>query len=144
MKITRDVILDLWPVYESGEASPATRALVEEYLRDDVDLARMLREQEPRIAALQAELPPDLHVRTLERTKKMIRLRSWLFALGIWFAWASFFVAFWDFERGGRVVRGTFFMWRDRPDIAGVCLVASACCWVAYYRLRRRLRATRL
>ena len=35
MKITRSVIVDLWAVYVSGEASADTRALVEEFLRGD-------------------------------------------------------------------------------------------------------------
>ena len=31
-KITRDVITDLWPLYESGEASRDTRTIVDEFL----------------------------------------------------------------------------------------------------------------
>jgi len=44
MKVTRDVITDLWAVYESGEASADTRALVEEFLREDPEHARKLRQ----------------------------------------------------------------------------------------------------
>ena len=43
MNVTREVILDLLPVYLSGEASPATRTLVEEYLRQDAELAQRIR-----------------------------------------------------------------------------------------------------
>ena len=45
MNITREIILDLLPVYLSGEASPATRSLVEEYMKQDPELARRIRLQ---------------------------------------------------------------------------------------------------
>jgi hypothetical protein len=42
MEITRSVILDLLPLYQSGEASADTRAIVEEYLRRDPTLQRLI------------------------------------------------------------------------------------------------------
>ena len=42
MKITRDVVKDLLAVYSAGEASGDTRALVEEWLRSDPELARQV------------------------------------------------------------------------------------------------------
>ena len=45
MNVTREVILDLLPVYLAGEASPATRAFVEEYLKQDPELAQRIRLQ---------------------------------------------------------------------------------------------------
>ena len=39
MEVTRNVILDLLPLYLAGEASPDTRALVEHYLERDPELA---------------------------------------------------------------------------------------------------------
>ncbi|MBN1593595.1 MAG: hypothetical protein JW941_10175 [Candidatus Coatesbacteria bacterium] len=42
-KITRNVILDLLPLYQAGEASEDTRMLVEEYLETDADLAEIAR-----------------------------------------------------------------------------------------------------
>lgn len=46
MEVTREVIRDLWPSYMAGTVSPGTRALVETYLAQDAELARMLREPE--------------------------------------------------------------------------------------------------
>jgi len=43
MNVTREIILDLLPVYLSGEASPATRSLVEEYMKRDPELAQRIR-----------------------------------------------------------------------------------------------------
>ena len=40
MNVTRNVIDDLLPAYLSGEASPDTVALVDEFLRQDPELAR--------------------------------------------------------------------------------------------------------
>jgi hypothetical protein len=44
MRVTRNVITDLLPLYTSGEASEDTVALVSEYLETDPDLAGMARE----------------------------------------------------------------------------------------------------
>ena len=46
MEVTREVIKDLWPSYMAGTVSPATRALVEKYLAEDAELARVLSEPE--------------------------------------------------------------------------------------------------
>lgn len=43
MKITRDVILDLLPLYLADEASADTRALVAEFLEQDPELAEIAR-----------------------------------------------------------------------------------------------------
>jgi hypothetical protein len=43
MKVERDVIIDLLPVYFSGEASAATRELVEERFREDPELERIAK-----------------------------------------------------------------------------------------------------
>jgi hypothetical protein len=142
MKITRDVIVDLLPAYQSGEASADTKALIEEYLREDPQLARVVRQPELPVEKLAAEAPPDLMLRSLAKTKKLIRLRSWLLTLGILSTWASFFTLIWDLKLDGRPVRGTFFMWRDQPLWAAAAAAVAVCCWVAYYRIWRRLRTT--
>jgi hypothetical protein len=43
MQLNRDIVIDLLPVYFSGEASESTRALVEECFRHDPDLERIAR-----------------------------------------------------------------------------------------------------
>ena len=102
MNITRDVILDLWSTYEAGEASPDTKALVEGYLRQDLELARILRERPPGTKHLAVELPPDLQARTFAKDKEDDQHPNWLLSLDICLTWASLFVAVWDFERGVR------------------------------------------
>ena len=45
MTVTQNVVMDLLPVYLSGEASPDTRELIEEFLRQDPELARVVAVQ---------------------------------------------------------------------------------------------------
>jgi len=46
MEITRNVILDLLPLYSANEVSADTRALVEEYLETDPELANIAKQLE--------------------------------------------------------------------------------------------------
>lgn len=68
---TRDVVVDLWPLYASGEASADTRALVEAFLEQDRELGERLRQPEgaglrpPALA-----LPADHERATLLRTQR--------------------------------------------------------------------------
>lgn len=43
MTVTRDVILDLWPLYQGGELSADSRALVDRFLASDPEFAGVLR-----------------------------------------------------------------------------------------------------
>ena len=71
MRITREVIVDLLPVYASGEASSATRTLVEEYLSQDPELMeQVLRlKSEDHLDFPEVTVPPELAMRSLRRTK---------------------------------------------------------------------------
>ena len=42
MNVTREIVKDLLPLYVSGEASADTRTLVESFLREDPELARLV------------------------------------------------------------------------------------------------------
>ena len=56
MEITRHVILDLLPLYQAGEASEDTRAIVEEYLQAHPELAAAAKQ------AVSDGLPGDIPV----------------------------------------------------------------------------------
>ena len=56
MEITKNVILDLLPLYLADEVSADTRALIEEYLETDPELAEIAKQS----AAV--ELPGDIPV----------------------------------------------------------------------------------
>ncbi|NIM95817.1 MAG: hypothetical protein GTO18_19120 [Anaerolineales bacterium] len=63
MQVTRDVILDIMPLYFAGEVSADTRSLVEEYLKTDPELAELANEP----AAM--ELPEDIQIPLTEEDK---------------------------------------------------------------------------
>ena len=45
METDKNIILDLLPIYLANEASPETQALVEKYLAENEDIARIVRIQ---------------------------------------------------------------------------------------------------
>ena len=66
MNPTRDVVVDLWPLYVSGEASADTRALVETFLEQDRELGERLRQPEGAgLRPLALALPADHERATL-------------------------------------------------------------------------------
>lgn len=69
MKVTREVVSDLWPLYTAGEASADTRALVEEYLTNDEEFARTLKHG---VELPGVDLPPDDEARALARTRELV------------------------------------------------------------------------
>ncbi len=142
MNITREVILDLLPVYLAGEASPDTRTLVEEYVQHDAELAQSIRLQVAEAFATTPlpALPPELELRSLHRTRRLLGWQRWLFACAITFTALSLSSQF-SFA-GGRL-REFHFLLRDYPAQYGICLMLAVISWLAYFSLRRRLRINR-
>lgn len=137
MRIAREVIVDLLPVYASGEASAATRTLVEEYLSQDPELMEeLLRvKSEDHLDFPEINVPPELAMRSLRRTKKLLAWQRWLFGTGIFFT--LFSLSFETNISGGRI-REFHFLLRDSPLFASF-LVIGICCWIAYFVVRRQL-----
>ena len=69
MEITRNVILDLLPLYSANEVSADTRVLVEEYLKTDPELANIAKQLET------MEKPRDIPV-PLSRDDEMIAYKK--------------------------------------------------------------------
>ena len=138
MNVTREVIVDLLPVYLSGEASPATRSLVEEYMKEDPELAQRVRSQwEENFAKLAP--PPELEMRSLRRTHHLLALQKWLFGIGIGFFATS--LSF-RFSSVGGHIQGPHFLFFDDPLAFVGCIAPGLACWIGYFIIRRRLRAT--
>ena len=138
MNVTREVIVDLLPVYVSGEASPATRSLVEEYMKQDPELAQRVRSQwEENFAKLAP--PPELEMRSLRRTHHLLALQKWLFGIGIGFFATS--LSF-RFSSVGGHIQGPHFLFFDDPLAFVGCIAPGLACWIGYFIIRRRLRAT--
>jgi hypothetical protein len=139
MNVTREVILDLLPIYLAGEASPATRALIEEYLEQDKELAQRIRVQwaDNLEKITPAALPPDLELRSLRRTRAIIGWQKWLFGFGISFT-AIALTSQISFEDGR--IKSFHFLIRDFPAQFGSFALLAIACWCGYYAIRRRLR----
>lgn len=137
MKITKETILDLLPLYLAGEASPATRALVEEYLAQDPELAQRVRRPpvDDFSHAAPLSVPPELELRTLRRTRRRIALLRWVFAWGLVFSLCAlaFQISFSPFR-----LRLLIF---DYPAAVGSCLAIGVVFWILYFLLRAKLRA---
>jgi hypothetical protein len=139
MNVTREVILDLIPVYLAGDASPATRALIDEYLRQDPQLAQRVRTLSvDGLAAIeQPPLSSDIELRSLRRARALIGWQKWLFGLGITFTALSLSNET-SFEAGR--LKEFHFLIRDYPAQFGAFAALALICWVSYYVIRRRLR----
>jgi hypothetical protein len=143
MNITREVILDLLPVYLAGEASPGTCALIEEYLQQDPELARQVRTRAAENLAVitHSSLSPDIELRSLRRTRLLIGWQKWLFGLGIAFTALALSLQF-TYENGR--FTDFHFLIRDYPGQLGSFALLALICWSGYYVLRRRLQTGKL
>ena len=139
MSVPKEVILDLLPVYLAGEASPATRAWLEEYLAKDPELAEQVRRQWSAGSAEAAApvLPPDLELRAFGRTRRILALQRWLFGLGMAFSAVSL-----SLEISFSPFRFRLLL-MDYPAQLVPFLALGAACWTAYFILRSRLRTLR-
>lgn len=81
--IPRNVILDLLPAYIAGEASEESRALVEEFARNDPQIARLIRTGrfEPAATTPKVAPPDDLEMKAMKRIRRSIRRQIWYIAL---------------------------------------------------------------
>jgi hypothetical protein len=99
MDITRNVILDLLPLYLADEVSADTRALVDKYLESDPQLANLAKQ------SAEMELSRDIPVPLTEEDKmKAYRKTRWimvltvvilaaLMAFALWVTMYAFFVS---------------------------------------------------
>ena len=137
MTLPRDVILDLLPLYLADEVSPATRALIEEYLKQDPELALRVREQRGGLVRPETTgPPPEVELRSLRRTRRMLTWQRWLFGLGMSATLLSLSTEV-RFHKG-RLVEAHLLM-RDLPIPIGLLLAFGLACLIGYFVIRRRL-----
>jgi hypothetical protein len=138
VKVTKDVILDLLPLYLEGEASADTCALVREFFEQNPEVEHLLRaSDDSTIPALDSlQLPAEAEMRTLRRTRRMVTWRSVLLALAVFF---SALTGSFSFDGDG--VR---WLLAEQPVYAGVCAASGLALWAAYLYLRHRLRSSGL
>lgn len=141
MKITRDVINDLLPVYLAGDASADTRSLIDEYLQSDPALAADVRAHADKSSALLETLGAasselaDHEVATFDKIRRYNSYRNQFFAFGLALALMPFAFGF----SHGEI---SWIMIRDSPKQAALFLIASGYCWISRYIIGRRANTT--
>jgi len=137
MKITRDVITDLLPVYQSGEASQGTRDLVDAFLKEDPEFARIVNAQAEILPAKnQLNLPKENEMKTLEKTKKLLWQRSMYLGSALFFSLFAFAFSF-----GPQGIR---WIWEGMPIVAGVCLALGIFFWARFAHATGKLKGSDL
>jgi hypothetical protein len=88
MEITRNVILDLLPLYLAGEASPDTQALVKKYLEADPELAEMAEQSTvmDKPADIPVLLKKENQMKAYEQAQRLILQRTVIIGTIIAFA----------------------------------------------------------
>jgi hypothetical protein len=134
MTISRAIIDDLYPLYAAGEASADSRALIEEYLAENPGAAASLREP---VNLPPVEPPPDLEVRALRRTSKLLEEKSLLGAAALTLSYIPATAEF--LERNKPQL-----LYQDHPWAAMLIYLAAIGLWVRFFFLCRRVQAAGL
>ena len=136
MKITRDVITDLLPVYLSGEASQDTKALVDAFLKDDPEFSKLVRENGAILPESQINLSKENEMDTLLKTQKLLRQRSTYMAFTILFTLLplSFYID----------AQGMHWMWTDTPVNVAIFTGFAIIFGFQYWRISRKLKGSDL
>ena len=126
MSVHENVILDLLPTVRSGHASAESRALVEDYLKANPQLATY--------AALMPTPDAQLEMRALERTRREVGRNGWTKGLAIFCTMLPFsFIV--DDQMGFR------FFFAKAPAMMAFMLVAAAVFWTLTLHYNRRWSA---
>ena len=138
MTVTRDVILDLLPLYFAGQVTADTKALVDEFLETDPDFARMsqrcsgvLKDRQPTSEEAAAER------RTFERVRRVVRRRNQVIGLAAAFSMMPLTFGF----HGDRI---DWILLRDQPAVAAAFLAAGVACWIVAYVIGRQATRERV
>jgi|GEM_PF-6483544 len=120
------VLDDLLALYATGEASPATRKLVEEELRERPELARKLTTPE-RLAVPKPAADSDQCLRTLQSTRRLSLVRLFLLGFGLTTLLVPLHPYFWGPDK------------RQRTFVV-VAECASAMAWSGFAVVSRKIR----
>jgi ferric-dicitrate binding protein FerR (iron transport regulator) len=133
MNITRDVIIDLYPLYAEQECSADTKALVEDYLQKNPqhadELRRLMRAPLPKFAPA-----PNLEeIRALREARRRVRWRATVMGLAIFFSLAPF-----SFTANAE---GSHWLFMQSPGAACAYGSVGVVLWISYAILRIRSKS---
>ncbi|GJM42885.1 MAG: hypothetical protein DHS20C20_31670 [Ardenticatenaceae bacterium] len=129
MKITRDVIVDLLPIYLANEASDDTRFLIEQYLSDDPALAKLV--EQSNYQQWEDDIPAALNreheMKSFEKAKQLLFQQKLFLALAV--GTTLLFIAFrFDSE-------GAEWLWANSPQVGGAIFLAAGLFWTAFWNV---------
>lgn len=82
--VTRDIVSDLWPLYDSGEASVDSKKLVEAYLAENGSFRAVLEESEKVQRGMPViRLSPDAERRLIDNAHERARMKMWIIGSSI-------------------------------------------------------------
>lgn len=128
MEITPNVIMDLLPLYLAGEASADTRALVEAYLDNNPQMARLAelaRETGLPQEAAPAPLSEEDEMKSFKKAKRLMFQHNLFLILAITF---TFFFAM-----------GTNFLLDESPQGVVVFFLIAGIFWFLFWRVNKQL-----
>jgi hypothetical protein len=138
MKLEREVIIDLLPAYFSGEASAATRTLVEDFFRENPDFEKSARSAAGPLESLKAAPPridPEKEKLALERARMVTETRSSFF----WLAVISTLMLFLFRIQNGKII---WIVWSGSASGSGsrgpLFIAMAVFFWVFYFYSRTR------
>jgi len=132
MTVTRDVILDLLPLYFAGEVSADTKTLVDEFLRTDPDFARMSSRFDMLLKDRRTPSSSDASERrAFERTRMLVKYRNQTIGMAVAYSLLPFAFLF----RHGQV---EWILMRDKPSVAAAFAATALACWVAAWIINHR------
>lgn len=132
MNITRDVILDLLPLYLADEVSDDTRTLVEQFLANDPALAKLVEQSNiQQWDDVPVPLNKENEMKTFEKTKQLLAQQRVLMGFAIFSTLMIVAV------RGGEA--GIHWLWRDLPQVGWLLIFVSVVFWGAYFNVTAAL-----
>ena len=129
--LREDVIADLLPLYFSGDASEATRAVVDAYFAAHPDFANTMRAAMANGVVIPGQPADNGGTRAILKIRSQLKWRAALIAAGIFCTISplSFIV------ENDKLV---YFMWRDAPGSAAIYSACAVLAWGALWVLTRR------
>jgi hypothetical protein len=134
MKVERDVIIDLLPAYFSGEASAATRALVEDYFRQYPEFEKTARAAGGPLEGLKvppAALDDAREKLALERARQVTEARSSFLWLAVCFTLILLLFRI----QSGKII---WIMWDKSPLVGMIFSAMAGYYWLLFWYMRRR------
>jgi len=143
MNVSQDVINDLLALYFSGEGSPDTRSLIEQYFQENPAFAQEARRAAEALLTIgmTEELPPDtqLERKALKRAKKLLRVQSILLAIACTFTLNALSLGF-SFEIGTGHMRAHWLAIPGQREVVLVLMLLATATWFSYAFVRRRVK----